>query len=190
MTSTRQRLLEAASHVITKQGVANLTLDAVAQNANVSKGGLLYHFPSKEALIQGILQYLLDSFGAHLQAELARSTEPPGTPGRWLRGYIRASFPKPAPEEGDDVVSAALAVAVAADPGLLAALRRAFNQFRDQALQDGLDPFQADLIRLATDGLWFSEVLQLAPLPPEARTGVIASLLRWTYAGASPLSLP
>lgn len=185
MTTTRQRLLEAAAQVITQQGVANLTLDAVAQAANVSKGGLLYHFPSKEALVQGILQYLLDSFGARLQAELARSTEPPAAPGRWLRAYIRASFAEPGSAAGDDVVSAALAVAVASDPALLQALRSAFGQFRDQALHDGLDPVQADLIRLATDGLWFSEVLQLAPLPPAARSGVIDYLLQWTYAGAS-----
>jgi AcrR family transcriptional regulator len=34
----------------------------VAQAAEVSKGGLLYHFPNKEALITGIIQHLIDDF--------------------------------------------------------------------------------------------------------------------------------
>ena len=49
--SARERILEAAERVITEVGAAHLTLDAVAQAAGVSKGGLLYHFPSKESLL-------------------------------------------------------------------------------------------------------------------------------------------
>ena len=37
------------------KGVAKLTLEAVAKEAGVSKGGLLYHFSNKEALIEGMI---------------------------------------------------------------------------------------------------------------------------------------
>jgi AcrR family transcriptional regulator len=40
------------SLVLTK-GVNALTIDAVARTAKLSKGGVLYHFPSKESLIAG-----------------------------------------------------------------------------------------------------------------------------------------
>src|SRR5690242_2095382 len=43
----RDRILEAAERVVAEIGAARLTLDVVAQAAGVSKGGLLYHFPSK-----------------------------------------------------------------------------------------------------------------------------------------------
>ena len=36
-------------------GAVHLTLDAVAERAGVSKGGLLYHFPSKESLLQAMV---------------------------------------------------------------------------------------------------------------------------------------
>ena len=47
-TDCRQAILEAAERVVTEAGAAHLTLDAVAGKAGVSKGGLLYHFPSKK----------------------------------------------------------------------------------------------------------------------------------------------
>src|SRR3712207_9422759 len=49
--TTLFRSLEAAERVVARDGVARLSLDAVAGNADVSKGGLLYHFPNKDALI-------------------------------------------------------------------------------------------------------------------------------------------
>ena len=45
-TGARERILDAAESVVIEQGVTGMTLDAVAARAKVSKGGLLYHFPS------------------------------------------------------------------------------------------------------------------------------------------------
>ncbi|HEX2186239.1 MAG TPA: TetR/AcrR family transcriptional regulator, partial [Chloroflexota bacterium] len=86
---TRQAILQGAARVIREAGVGHLTLEAVAQEAGVSKGGLLYHFPSKDALISGMLAQLMEDFTADIARELAR--EPGAAPGRWLRAYVRAS---------------------------------------------------------------------------------------------------
>jgi AcrR family transcriptional regulator len=181
-SNTRQRLLSAASRIIIRDGVNSLTLDAVAHSAEVSKGGLLYHFPSKDLLIQGIVQQLLEDFDKRMDDELAESGEPVGTPGRWLRAYIRATL-SGIPYERE--VSAALAVAMAAEPKLLESLRDAFMQIRDQADHDGVDPGVATLVRLSVDGLWFSDVLQLAPLDPSVRATLIERLIRLTEEGAT-----
>ena len=58
------QLLDAAIDVIRRDGARALTLDAVAAEAGVSKGGLLYHFASKRALIDGLLERWLDDFEA------------------------------------------------------------------------------------------------------------------------------
>lgn len=50
--SKRSSILLAASIVVKNNGVEKLTLEAVAKEAGVSKGGLLHHFPNKEALIK------------------------------------------------------------------------------------------------------------------------------------------
>jgi AcrR family transcriptional regulator len=52
--SAQDRILDAAEDLITTEGVSGFTLDAVAQAARVSKGGLLYHFSSKDSLISGL----------------------------------------------------------------------------------------------------------------------------------------
>jgi AcrR family transcriptional regulator len=48
-------LLDAAEAVVVRQGIANLTLDAVAAEAGMSKGGLLHHFPTKNRLVEALV---------------------------------------------------------------------------------------------------------------------------------------
>lgn len=60
--STRERILLGANVVALRDGIQNLTLEAVAEEAGLSKGGLLYHFPSKEALVAGLVDYFTERF--------------------------------------------------------------------------------------------------------------------------------
>lgn len=52
--SARDRILDAAEDLICTRGIAGFTLDSVAHAAGLSKGGLLYHFRSKDSLISGL----------------------------------------------------------------------------------------------------------------------------------------
>ena len=63
----RDRILDAAEELICARGVGSLTLDAVAHLADVSKGGLLYHFRSKDCLISGLQQRLAEHLEERLQ---------------------------------------------------------------------------------------------------------------------------
>ena len=46
---------------LVKTGAGKLTLDAVAERAGLSKGGLLYNFPTKDALLQAMIQRMMPS---------------------------------------------------------------------------------------------------------------------------------
>ena len=59
---TKKQILNAAAKLINEEGILALTLESVAKHAGISKGGLLYHFPSKEALLKGIVNYLTQGF--------------------------------------------------------------------------------------------------------------------------------
>ncbi|MEB2268656.1 TetR/AcrR family transcriptional regulator [Bacillus safensis] len=48
----KEQIFDAAASTILKEGVSQLTLQQVAEHANMTKAGLLYHFSSKEELIQ------------------------------------------------------------------------------------------------------------------------------------------
>src|SRR5262245_55593126 len=88
--ATRAKLIQAAITIVVEQGAAHLTLNAVAHAAQVSKGGLLHHFPTKEALLYGIDDLATQMWSERLKHALAQ--EPDGQPGRWCRAYIRAAF--------------------------------------------------------------------------------------------------
>src|SRR4028118_1337471 len=74
--SSRAKILDAASELVSEIGAGRLTLDAVAERAGLSKGGLLYNFPTKEALLQGMIQRLIDQGAA--EREALREHAPPG----------------------------------------------------------------------------------------------------------------
>src|SRR5262249_32070579 len=143
-------VLTAAAQVILRQGVGAFTLETVAQEAGVTKGGVLHHFPAKEALLEGVIGRVIERFEARLNAELA--AEPPGQPGRWLRAYIRCLFAA----QGEELnLIPALATAVGADHQTLARMRALVAGSQQAAIRDGLDPTQATLVRLAADGVLF-----------------------------------
>jgi AcrR family transcriptional regulator len=170
-STTRQAILQAANRVVIDSGVAALTLDAVAHEAGVSKGGLLYHFPSKEKLVEGLLEQLLEGFTAEIEREAGVASD---EPGRWLRGYVRTSFD---PDRQALDISAGLLAAVVNNPDLLAPMRQQYDEWQRQIEQDGIDPAVATLVRLAADGLWFAELFGFAPPTEPLRTRVETLLL-------------
>jgi AcrR family transcriptional regulator len=173
---TRARLLDAATNVILSDGVTSLTLDAVARAAEVSKGGLLYHFPSKEALIHALVEQLLASFDAQVERALDPE-EPEGTPGRWTRAYVRACF---ATDERQRDLGATLALVISADPRLMKLVEAAFARDQRMIEADGLDPVKAALVHMAADGLSFHEVLGMPSLAEPLRSQLFDALLELT----------
>ncbi|MBD0280758.1 MAG: TetR/AcrR family transcriptional regulator [Thermoleophilaceae bacterium] len=163
---TRRRLLDAAAAVVRRDGPRGLTLDAVAAQAGLSKGGLLYHFTTKDALIDALVQDWLDRF----EAEVAEGT----TGANWACAYARAcAGPRSAAERATDV---ALLVAIAAQPRGLEAVRKRYAAWQDRLVADARDQVDATVVRLAADGLWFADLLGLAPPTGQLRQAVTARL--------------
>ena len=168
---TRTALLDAANRIVQERGVEHLTLDLTAQEAGVSKGGLLYHFPSKQALIEGMIQYYLERFTADLNA--AAQQEDPAVAGRWTRAYLQTTSED---QQRNPRMSSGLLAAVATDPALLSPMQQTFAEWVKLLEQDGIDPVTAQIVRLAVDGLWMVELFGLAPPDGETRDKVLNGL--------------
>ncbi|AWB46577.1 TetR family transcriptional regulator [Paenibacillus sp. CAA11] len=168
----KELILKAVSQIVHEEGVEKLTLEAVAKKAGISKGGLLYHFPSKEALLQGMVEHLSNRF---LEEFHQKAEEDPRTMGKWTRAYMDASLSCDS-EVGD--LYTALSAAHFANPELLQVLQEQY--FKMQALieDDAIDPVKSTMIRLALDGLWFAEMFGLAPPHPELRQKIVEELKR------------
>src|SRR5580692_6103775 len=63
-SDTRAVILDTAQQLISSDGLQVLTLDRVARDAGLSKGGLLYHFSSKEQLIEALVNRVISRLEA------------------------------------------------------------------------------------------------------------------------------
>ncbi len=173
-TATRNTILAAAANIVLEQGAVRLTLEAVAKEASVSKGGLLYHFPSKDALIKGMVEYMVQGLTERIRKEYEQDDF--GTnQGRWLRALTKANF-----SSKDLDLSAGLTAAVLLNPDLLEPNRRAYETRQTLIEQDGVDLVLANIIRLVGDGIWFSELLGLAPPKEPLKRQIMERLLSLT----------
>ena len=54
-----RRLFETAHPMAAREGTVKITIEAIAKNAGLSKGGVLYNYPMKKALLSGLLDQML-----------------------------------------------------------------------------------------------------------------------------------
>lgn len=159
--SVRDRMLDAAEAVVVRQGIANLTLDAVAAEAGMSKGGLLHHYPSKDKLIEGMVARCAENWRSCVTS--AYDEVPPG-PGRMARALLNQLADSPAWSEQCQRSSSAVFAALAQNPALIQPMRQVYAELRGRLTSDGLAPGVGETIVAAMDGLWLCRVLGLAPV--------------------------
>lgn len=152
-STTRERILDAFETLVVTGGSRTATLEAVAAEADVTKGGLLYHFPNKDAMLAGMIERLrsqaaadVERFGTAEQGPVHYHLETSVNSGsafdRALIATARIA------QEHDESARAALAE-----------IREAwFGVLRDHLQDEAL----ARTIQLLADGLYFDDSTGLA----------------------------
>lgn len=169
-TGTKEQILRAAAEIINMEGIFSLTLEAVAKKAGVSKGGLLYHFPSKDALLEGMVNYLMQSFVNDMNATV---NEDICEKGKWIRAYTTLTFNQ---EKEDIDMNTAFLAAVATNPDLLKVMAKDLQELHAHIENDGIAPIVATIIRLAVDGMYFNQMYGL-DLREDTREEVLKQLI-------------
>jgi AcrR family transcriptional regulator len=175
---TRAHLVEAALNTLRQHGATHLTLDAVAKASAVSKGGLLHHFPTKEALIEALLRQLFTDYEQQVQGVYTRETE--GV-GRWLRAYIRTTFimETSLPME----LLGMLLSAITEYPRLLRLVQVDYQQWEERLISDGLPLARVRAVRMAVDSYWQERLLGVGAGSAEECQDLVTELLNWAEAG-------
>jgi len=169
----RTRILDAAERIVQTKGVPALTLEAAAREAGISKGGLLYHFASKEAMLNGLVARLAESIRMDFDAVLAAQSGPcPGT-----RAVLAWAFdhPEQVCEEHQRAGAVFLAV-FHHDPAMLGPIRAVFAHIRDHLRADALPPGHALAIMAASDGLFFGRLFGMYEQSETERQAIRAAL--------------
>jgi AcrR family transcriptional regulator len=158
---SRESILQAAEEIVARHGPAHLTLETAANEAKVSKGGLFYHFRSKEALLEAMIRrsmHLLET--EHAKVAESLTGEKNGKLKANIIGTLRHL-------EGQRPVLTAVVAAIANDPKLVEPMRESFrNDFQALCKELNLRMEDVAILFLASQGLLLMELLGLSFLTP------------------------
>lgn len=169
--SARQRLLDTTAEIVAQQGVQELTLDGVAAAAGVTKGGLIYHFKTKDELLGALVERLVAEIE---QRSRVKCAERGNTRSALLTALVDDAFEMPLSEKK---LLANLLSAVFSYPHLLGPaqgmFRRIYGELADAGARDGL----ALSLAAALDGITLLEVLNLHSFTKAQRAAMRKALL-------------
>lgn len=164
----RERVLDAFESLLIDEGERAATMEATARVAGVSKGGLLYHFGSKDALEAGLIERL----DALAQDDIDRMAAAPGGPVAY---FVRTSVMSDDPLDRALIAAARLAQGGHAAAG--AALRSIRRRWADALRPHTADDTALDLVMLVSDGLYYNNALETGGLSGPVPTGAAMDAL-------------
>lgn len=177
MQAKRQRLAErpeiiltAARAVLNRRGAKGLTIDAVAAEAGLSKGGVLHHFASKDALVAALVARELAALRAGIAA--CEEAQPPGE--KCLPRAMVANFERTHCNE--DEISRALLLASIENPAALADYGRFVREelARLAAVEGGFGP--GSVVLFAIVGIAMGRALGFHEFAPDDLGEVFSAL--------------
>ncbi|MBF0659798.1 TetR family transcriptional regulator [Psychrobacter sp. NG25] len=149
----RRALLDQAARITLEQGLSKVTFQAVADAVGVTKGGIMHHFATKNALILEVFHDAMAKFEAEVDSAMAKD---PVRYGSFTRAYIDAtiSLGEKGQEEFDS--QATLYVLMLGD----SELRELWAKWANEQLQkhEATDNTETlCMVRLVADGIWLSD---------------------------------
>ncbi|AXS42330.1 TetR/AcrR family transcriptional regulator [Breoghania sp. L-A4] len=172
-SNARERIIDAAISVAQSECGGKISLDAVAESAGVSKGGLLYHFASKSALLQAMIARHVDTLDEAIEAAHAQTSRDK-RPNAMMRAYLLAfrvklcSGKKPA--QG-------FLTAIAEEPALLDPVRAHHARLIAEIETKSDDPELAIMAFLAVEGIWNLRLFETSPFNETQLTSHFDSLI-------------
>lgn len=149
--SNRVTILDAFEEILIAHGATEATLEVIADAAGVSKGGLLYHFGSKEDLFAAFGERLLTRVDAATAAA-------PSDPVEVVRWYLD---PEPTDAGEAALWRSILAALHGTDAGIDETIRAAFTRYARPL--EVLEPTLAEQVRLVGDGIFLNSLVGLSP---------------------------
>lgn len=159
MTSkqVREEIMSKAIALVAESNIGELSFDRLAKMTGVSKGGILYHFPTKEALLVALVQHIEQVFLGEYAANL-QNVQP--HPGRSVAAYLRVFL-----EGSFDTRIYSVLISVSAElPGPLSHYITLYKQLHQDIKADGGDFARQWALIAALDALLVNETCRIYAL--------------------------
>jgi AcrR family transcriptional regulator len=164
----RQLILDVATQLIAEVGLDKVSLDAVAKRANLSKGGLMHHFPRKDALIEELFVRGLEIYTQAIQKEIQNGCS---SQVAYLKVVLN--------DQPNDVQKRAMQVLTQ-----VSLYNEQYRQLMRQWYQENVIPdpaanSPADLAAvLVADGIWYAHVFGVHDFLEERREQIVHLFLK------------
>jgi AcrR family transcriptional regulator len=170
---SRESILQAAEEIVARRGPAHLTLETAASEAKVSKGGLFYHFRSKEALLEAMIRRSMELLESeHVKVAESLTGDRNGKLKANIIGTLRHL-------EGQRPVLTAVIAAIANDPKLVEPMRESIRkEFQELSKDLTMRTEDIAILFLASQGLLLMELLNLSFLTPSQVRRVTQRMLQ------------
>lgn len=169
----RAKVLEAARRIVETRGAGHLTFEELVEESGITRGGITYHFPTKQALLKGLIE--ADIADWEQTAEKLESSCGGCSRTAELMGQIRCNLATQ--DAGHQRFVSGLMSAAMVDPSLLDPIRehqrRKFSTWRWDE-----DDLMRYVMLLAAEGLFWQEFFDLNPTPPGVREKLVALIER------------
>ena len=174
--SSRDKILDAAMTLVAEGGVQQLTMEATAAAAGVTKAGVVYHFKTRDDLLAAVVDNMARDIDVYSRAAedsrtpLARrqSVENTSNLQRGLLDQVDMTLEMPTQLQH---LMRSLLDARASHPSALRPVQALFERGYEVMATSG-DPGRALLVSLAMDGMQLIDLLQLHQFSPAQRKAV------------------
>jgi AcrR family transcriptional regulator len=145
-------ILDAAERVVMRLGAAGLSIDAVAQEAGVSKSTVVYDHKSKGALLEALIDRQITTEKARIQTSVAENA---GAPHPELFGRI--SVAQRLPNDAEKAVALAICASMGSQEKVTQDMRD-WTTAEHEAMAQGHKPKAALMAYLALSGFYCTEL--------------------------------
>lgn len=147
--------MESAANLAADKGLAAVGVQQIADAAGVTKGGFFHHFPSKQHLVDAVVDEMMQALSADIDERMAADPMPQG---RFTRAYLEMIFGSGARHEPWMPLWASMIT----DPSLRQVWLAWFNGQLEKH-RDTDAGVHLEIVRFATDGIWLGGLVGILP---------------------------
>lgn len=163
-------ILEKALEVVVEFGAASLTFDAVSKKSGISRGGILYHFPNKEVMLESLLEHYV---GVEMSLFFKNWEKLGNTPETLAKAEILSMSQR---DSKNRDIAVALLASLVNHPALLEKIRP-IVEHRFKTIMNNPNFAKEAIILMALDGMYTMRALGLDPLTPKKRKEIFECML-------------
>ena len=171
MTKKDEILIKAA-RIVNDEGIQKLTMSYLAEKAELTKGGVLYHFDSKEDILLNMNKKVIQEFDNRIDTHIRKLSGP----YRYSRAYALATLDYI--NDSENILLTAVFISSHEDSSSKALWEETSNLWDQSFKNDQGDEDKIFELRMICDGIWFTLTYKIGAFYKEKMEKIITNYIQ------------